>query len=60
MQNIAVFRSLVIFPALEVYRGEQQQHSRVCGVLPPELHAVLLRVLVVAALVLAVGQLGEA
>ena len=52
--------SLVIFPALKVNRGQQKQDARVGGILPPELHAVLLRVLVIAALVLAVGQLGKA
>ena len=52
--------SLVISPALKVYGGEEQEDAGVGRVLPPELHAVLLGVLVVAGLVLGVRQLGQA
>ena len=48
--------SLVISPALKVYRGEEEEDARVGRVLPPQLHAVLLRVLVVPGLVLRVRQ----
>ena len=43
-----------------MYRGEEQEHARVGRVLAPQLHAVLLRVLVVPGLVLGVRQLGQA
>ena len=54
-----ILNSLVISPALKVYGGEEQEDAGVGRVLPPELHAVLLGVLVVAGLVLGVRQLGQ-
>ena len=38
---------LVISPALEVYRGEEQENPRVGGILSPELHRVFLRILII-------------
>jgi hypothetical protein len=50
---------LVIFPALKVNGGQEEEDARVGRVLSPQLHAVLLGVLVVARLVLGVRQLGQ-
>lgn len=44
---------------LEVDGGEQQQHARVVGLLPPQLHTVALGSLKVTRLVLPVRQLGQ-
>ena len=51
--------SLVISPALKVNGGEEEEDAGVGRVLPPQLHAVLLGVLVVPRLVLGVGQLRQ-
>ncbi len=48
---------LFVSPALEVYGREEEEDAGVGRVLPPELHAVLLGVVVVATLVLGVSQL---
>ena len=54
---MSVNNLLVIFPALEVDGGQEKKNPGVGGVLSPELHAVLLGVVVVAGLVLRVRQL---
>lgn len=51
--------SLVETATLEVYGGEEQQYAGVVGLLPPQLHAVSLCILVVTSLVLAVCQLQQ-
>lgn len=57
--RLALWLSPVQAAALEVDGGEEQQHPRVVGLLPPQLHAVALRRLEVARLVLTVGQLRQ-
>jgi hypothetical protein len=43
-----------------MYGREEEEYSSVGRVLPPELHAVFLGVVVVAGLVLGMGQLSKA
>ena len=42
---------LVVSPALEVNGGEEEEDARVGRVLPPELHRVLLSIVIVPALI---------
>ena len=49
---------LVVFPALKMDRGEKEENSGIGRILPPELHAMLLGVVVVSGLILGRSQLG--
>ena len=42
--------SLVIFPALEVDGREEEEDASVGGVLPPQLHGVLLGIFIITSL----------